>query len=258
MVSINKQGTFKLLSYVTTKLAAAGFLLSVFFTFLLVASDFDMYEFVESISEWFLWAVCFGYAIFCSVVIDLVTYKFPRISHKVKIALYLIAGFSLFLVISLEVNIFTIIAGTVGAISALVYYFGTYLSDKIKPFRYIFAFILPIVFLVFIPFDFTEKEQWHEVKKENSYEATFEHFNGEHEVSIPLKAGQQVILSHQFQNTNGGGHGFRIKNEENKLVGITELGEYKWKFEVQETGVYRFVVTGDDVKGGFQLSWEIQ
>jgi len=228
-----------------------------FAIFLLVGAEFDMYEFVETISNWLLWAVCFGYGILCSLFIDLLAYKIPRITYKAKIVLYVCAGFSIFLIIG-GISIFTIIAGTVGAISALVFYFGTHLTYKIKPFRYIFAFILPCLLIVLMSIDFTEKEQWHEVKTENSYEASFEHFNGEHEVSIPLQAGHEVILSRQFHNSNGGGHGFRIRNEDNKLMGLTEITEDKWKFQVQETGNYYFVVTGDDVKGSFQLKWEIQ
>lgn len=38
---------------------------------------------------------------------------------------------------------------------------------------------------------------------------------------------------------------------------MTEVSEKKVKLEVQDSGVYSMVVTGDDVKGSFLVTWEI-
>lgn len=46
-------------------------------------------------------------------------------------------------------------------------------------------------------------------------------------------------------------------NGKNKLVGLTEVSEKVLKLEVQKAGVYRMVVTGDDVKGNFKVKWSI-
>ena len=92
---------------------------------------------------------------------------------------------------------------------------------------------------------------------ETSYSATFDHFNGKHEIPVLAKEGQTINLSHDFKATNGGGHGFHVLNEKNKLVGMTEVSEGELKLKVQDAGVYRMIVTGDDVEGEFNVTWYI-
>ena len=251
-----KINLIKAIPYLTTKLAGAGFLLFVISNYLLLASGIDMYEFVEGISNWLLWIIVFGYGILCSLLIDLFVYKVQITSYLVRILLYIVAGYGIFFIITINVYIM-LIAGTIGAICSLIFYVGTYLSFRFKSFKYVFSIVVPIIFIILIGVDFTEKDQWVEVKSETSYTATFDHFNGKHEIPVLAKAGQTLTLSHDFKTTNGGGHGFHVLNEKNKLVGMTEFSEREWELNVQEAGVYRMVVTGDDVKGHFKVTWNI-
>lgn len=148
-------------------------------------------------------------------------------------------------------------AGTIGALCSLIFYVGTYISFRFKSFKYVFSIVVPLTIIILIGVDFTEKEQWVEVKSETSYKATFDHFNGKHEIPVLLKTGQTITMSHDFKATNGGGHGFHVLNEKNKLVGMTEINEGGLKLKVQDAGVYRMVVTGDDVEGSFEVTWNI-
>lgn len=245
----------QLIPYITTKLAGAGFLLCVMFTYLFLASGFDLYKFVEGISNGMLWLVVFGYGILCSLLIDLLAVKIP----KGKYFLYIVSGYAVFIINGL--NVYTLIAGTVGALSSLIFYFGTYLSFRLKTFTYFFSIFVPLFFIILMNVDFTEKKQWHEVKDGSSYTATFEQFNGKHEIPIQAKAGQtiiSIIFSYDFINKNGGGHGFHILDEKNNLVGMNEINEQESQFKIKDDGIYRMVVTGDDVKGKFSLTWRIE
>ena len=51
----------------------------------------------------------------------------------------------------------------------------------------------------------TSKEQWVERKTDNSFEASFQHFSGEHKVPIELKRGDilEFTIESQAENSNG-------------------------------------------------------
>ncbi|WP_339229307.1 hypothetical protein NSQ77_05220 [Oceanobacillus sp. FSL K6-2867] len=250
-----KQNIINAFLYLTTKLAGAGFLYSVMSIYFLIATGFDLYEYVEETSHGFLLYTVYVYGIACSIIIDLITYKIPKKNYSVKILLYIVAGYAYFMARELSVIMF--IAGTVGALCSVLFYFGTYKSFRSQTFKYT-VIIAPLFFIILLNFDFTEKENWVEVGSDHSYTATFEYFNGKHEIPIHLKEGQTITVFHDFNNTNGGGHGFHVLNEINNLVGMTEVNEKKVRLKVQDSGVYRIVVTGDDVKGSFIVTWEIE
>lgn len=238
----------------TTKLAGAGFLFIVMSIYLLIATGFDLYEFVEGISHGFLWFVVYGYGILGSVIIDLLALKIPKENYSVRIILHIVAGYAFFMI--REISVIMFIAGTVGALCSLLFYFGTYKSFRFQSFKYVVIFA-PLFLIILMNFNFTEKEQWFEAKSDNSYSATFEHFNGKHEIPIRLKEGQTITVFHDFKNTNGGGHGSHFLNEKNNLVGMTVVSEKKFKLRVQNSGIYRMIVTGDNVKGSFIVTWKI-
>lgn len=224
--------------------------------YVLLASRMDMYEFVEGISNRILWGIIFCYSILCSLFIDFIIKRIPSTSFAIGIILYIVAGYGIFIING--INIYMMIAGTVGAICSLLYYLGTYLASRFKSFIYLFSFVLPLILIILVNIDFTEKEQWIEVIEEHAYSATFDFFNGKHEIPIHAKTGQSLTLTYTFTSMNGGGHGFHVLNEKNEFVGLTELDENVMKFTVPVTGVYRIVITGDDVKGNFNVTWKKQ
>ncbi|WP_226666387.1 hypothetical protein [Metabacillus litoralis] len=240
--------------YILTKLAGAGFSLSIIFG-LLFLTEVDLFKFVEVISNKTIWLIIFGYGLFCSGMIDLIVLKINKKKQLIKILLYIIAGFALFLIIG--VNFILIIASVVGIACSLLFYYGTYLSSKSKKFKYLFAIIVPLFFMILLTIDFTEKKQWNEVKTSTSYSASFNFFNGKHEIPIMVSEGQCLVISRDFFNENGGGHGFHVLNEKGKFVGMTEIAEDRLKFTARNSAVYRMVVTGDDVKGRFKVTWKI-
>lgn len=238
-----------------TKLAGAGFTLFLFFTYLFLSSEFDLYKFVESISSGYIWMIIYLYGVFCSSLIDVLEWKIPRINKRIKILLYAAAGYAFFMIFG--INVFTLIAGTIGALCSLIFYFGTYLSKRSRNIKFCFAILVPIFFIILMKIDFTEKQKWSEIKSHSSYTATFEYFNGKHEIPIQINKGQTAEISIEYRNRNGGGHGYHVLDQKNKLVGMTEVDEGKMKFTALEKGVYRMVVTGDGLRGSFKVMWDI-
>jgi hypothetical protein len=245
----------KLTTFIFTKLAGAGFTLFVIFTFILLRSGFDRYEFVESISSGYIWMIIYLYGVFCSLMIDFLEWKIPRINKGIKTLLYVAAGFGFFLLNG--INVFTLIAGTIGAFCSLLFYFGTYLSDRSKGTKFAFAIFIPVFCIILMNIDFTEKLQWNEVRKDSSFTATFQNFNGKHDIPINVREAQTINILIEFVNQNGGGYGYHVLNQKDKLVGMTEVNEGVMKFTAPDTGIYRVVVKGDDLRGSLKVKWKI-
>ncbi|MFJ8261094.1 hypothetical protein ACIQ4I_03915 [Rummeliibacillus sp. NPDC094406] len=259
----------QIVSYIIIKLAAAGFLFFFFFLFAFFGSDMKMFQTVEGISNKVLWAFVFGYGILASIFIDRLIRRYTVTHIKKKIGLYAIAGFGIFLILGFIVNIisadffnleflvYAILAGVVGAFCALIFFLGTVISNYSKIFKYIFAFLIPIGLFILMSRDYTIKKNWESIQNENSYAASFSYFNGQYEIPIDVKKGQIVKITQQFHSENGGGHGFYIKDENNRYVATQLIDDDQSKFKVKKTGIYRAVVTGDEVSGSFYVSWEI-
>lgn len=237
------------------KLAGAGFILCLFSIYLFFASEFDLFEFSETMSTPFLWAILYGYGILSSILIDFIEAKFSIITQVTKTFLYVLAGFGFFLFNGLSV--ITVIAGTVGAFSALIFYLGTNLASRFLLFRFGFSLFLPALILMLMSMDFTEKKKWNESTSHSTYTAEFEYFNGKHEIPIPLEKGQSLSFSINLINSNGGGHGLRVEDDKNQLVGLNDIGEERYLFKADHSGEYNIIVKGDQLRGSFTIVWEV-
>ncbi|ARK32646.1 hypothetical protein [Halalkalibacter krulwichiae] len=253
MVVNEKSRLQKVGSLFLHKVAGAGFSITILFIISFLITGRELYEFVETISHWSLWLLFFGYGVICSIVIDfLCSNVFKR---DLKVLLYILAGYGCFLIFGL--NYVTIIAGTVGALCALIFYGGLTLAERSKAFTYLCAFVLPILFLALIQFDFTEKKQWEAVQTDSSFHATFHYFNGRHHIPIAVEDGKTVQFQVKFTVENGASHGYHVRDEAGDLVGMTETSEDSQLINVEDPGIYHIVVTGRHLEGSVQVDWEI-
>ena len=90
--------------------------------YILFLSRFELYDFSKAFQEESLWFVVFTYGVLSSVVIVFLTFKI-KAGHWLKITFHILAGYGIFLFYGF--NVFTMNAGTVGAIAALVFFYGT-------------------------------------------------------------------------------------------------------------------------------------
>lgn len=104
--------------------------------------------------------------------------------------------------------------------------------------------------------DFTVKENWCEVKKP-SFTARFDYFNGAHAVPIAAKKGETITFSVKFTNLQKGGYGFHVLNGENDFIGMKTVNEQTYQIEAKESRIYRIIVEGDDLKGSFLVTWDV-
>ncbi|WP_107942686.1 hypothetical protein [Metasolibacillus fluoroglycofenilyticus] len=239
--------------YISSKLAAAGFALSIIFGYLLVITNFNLYEFSEAARSWTLWAILFGYGIIITCIIDAVIEKWQQIT-RYKNALYILAGFLFFLPFGL--SIFTFIAGVTGALVAGIFLGGQTIAKNSKAFN--IAFIaLPLLLLIMIQFDFTTKKDWQETITENTFDVTYQYFNGQHKIPLKLEKGDIVTFEVVIHFGNGGG-GYSFQNAQGHPIGQEELGANRYQVEIQKDGTYYIVLTGNRAAGEATVEWEIK
>lgn len=243
----------KLVKYIFTKLTGAGFLFFMMAIYTLLLNGFELYDFSNTFREGLLWFVVFIYGIFSSVVIDLIAFKI-KASLWLRITFYIIAGYAIFLFFGF--SIFTIIAGTVGAIAALVFFYGTTLPKKSASIGLIIAFVIPAALFTLSLFDFTEKQGWTEQRREDKFSVSFDYFNGEHAIPVELKKGEAIDITRVFDDKNKGGQGFHVKNKENELVGMAERPNGVLRLNASYDGIYNLVIKGSNLEGKITISWE--
>ncbi|MGR6009796.1 hypothetical protein ACT7CZ_24510, partial [Bacillus cereus] len=107
----------------------------------------------------------------------------------------------------------------------------------------------------------TSKEQWVERKTDNSFEASFQHFSGEHKVPIELKRGDILEFTIESRTDNLNGYIGDIKmasefqEEENYLA---PAGPNTYHFAAIKTGTYYIIVSGNQLKGKLKIDWNIK
>ncbi|MBK5502577.1 MULTISPECIES: hypothetical protein [Peribacillus] len=264
---MNLEITFNnnVMEYILNKLAALGLLVFIMCIYIILGTEFDLYEFTESISNIKVWGLICGYALVMTVLIDLVRYKWREVTYKTSILLHCLAGFIVFFPF-MGINLFSLIAGSVGALCAFIYAFSYYFLEKKKQLVWISLLVFPLLLCIRL-FDFTIKEDWTEEKTKSSFSAEFERFNGKNEIPISLKKGDVVTSYISFDQMNEGGYGYHILDNNGKLVEMKELedtyGEYRdidtnvIQFNAEKAGIYILIVTGDNLKGKIDVKWEI-
>lgn len=242
------------LRYFSTKLAGAGFALSMFFMYLFFVENFNLFNFVEATSNWWIWAIIFIYGIISSSIIDWLAKKWS-ILDSYKIFAYILAGFLFFFIFG--ISIFAVIAGIVGAIVAVIFFGGEWLAKHSKKLTTVFI-IMPLLFLVLLQFDFTVKKGWQETRNDEEYTATFKYFNGEHKIPFELERGDVLTYTVHTHIANGGGYGNSFQGESSNLMGQTLLDDYTLQVEIEKAGTYNIVLTGDKLAGKFTVTWTIE
>ncbi|WP_285767422.1 hypothetical protein [Peribacillus sp. SI8-4] len=253
------------MAYILKKLAGLGLLVLVMCIYIILGSGFDLYEFSEALSNTKVWGLICGYALVMTVLIDLIRYKWSEVTNHTGILLHCLAGFIVFFPF-MGFNLFSLIAGSVGALCGFIYAFSCYFLVKKKHVVWIALLVFPLLLSIRL-FDFTIKERWTEEKTKSSFSAEFERFNGKNEIPLSLKKGDAVTSYISFDQMNEGGYGYHILDDGGKLVEMNELedthGEYGVnetnviQFHAENTGTYRVIITGHNLKGKIDVKWEI-
>ena len=263
---MNKTSTF---SYILTKLTATFLLLLLISTLLLTTSQQTLYSFLAGLRELLyipFVPILAAYAIFCSICIDKL--KLKTYTRLKTLCLYIFCGylFSLPFLIFKEASLIQFLfLGSIGAICSLFFYLCTVIATKFKWIPYFVPSIMLIIFITINLIDIekfgTSKEQWVETQTDNSFEASFQHFSGEHKVPIELKRGDILEFTIESRTDNSNGYIGDIKmasefqEEENYLA---PAGPNTYHFAAIKTGTYYIIVSGNQLKGKLKIDWNIK
>lgn len=236
-----------------TKLVGAGFSFFVFITFFAMTYDVNAFALSEILASPWLWVAFYGYAILCSFVIDGIGKRWPM-RNGWTIVLYCIAGTVIFFfLVGFWATVF--VAGPIGIGMALCFYFGMRVVRRSKWISFIFALIVPIVFLVVSMTDFTKKRDWEAEQTETNFEAEFSYFNGEHK--IPIQLHEEDVLTFKVDFRTDGGNGFHFENKKGAKQPMNEKGDWL-VFEAEASGEYFIVIRGDRSNGSVSVDWDIE
>ncbi|OTW69280.1 hypothetical protein BK727_27850 [Bacillus thuringiensis serovar roskildiensis] len=263
---MKKTSTF---SYILTKLTATFLLLLLISTLLLTTNQQTLYSFLAGLRELLyipVVPILAAYAIFCSICID--ELKLKTHTRLKTLCLYIFCGylFSLpFLIFKEASPIQFLFLGSIGAVCSLFFYLCTVIATKFKWIQYFVPGIMLIIFITINLIDLekaeTSKEQWVETKTDNSFEASFQHFSGEHKVPIELKRGDILEFTIESRAENKDGYMGDVKmasefqEEENYLASV---GPNTYHFAAIKTGTYYIIVSGNQLKGKLKINWNIK
>ncbi|PWW07240.1 hypothetical protein DFQ01_102132 [Paenibacillus cellulosilyticus] len=235
-------------SYLLMKLASAGFTV-VFFWFFCLTMTGDWYQSFGSMQELKIWPIIYLYGISSSLVIDLILKYVSRNREPIKAALYIFFGLAYFSY-SLKYNSFAafVFVGAFGVVFALVYYWGTFIFKKMQWHSYIFAFALPIILFVWMNVSAMDRQvNWKETYTQsalNTYEATFDYFNGSKEIPVHVQKGQilrfKIVWDTQGVG-NGGATGQHVTKPNGKYAPMEKTSDHQTLVRIEENGTYKIV-----------------
>ncbi|MGG4407299.1 hypothetical protein ABER75_00920 [Niallia taxi] len=234
-------------AFLLSDIAGAGFLVVVYMGIILFL-DRNMYAFTTNLAYWIVFWCC---GTLCSLLIGQIISSRP----SWKLPVYIVV-FGVFFLLLQQTHTIAL-AGLYGAICTLLLYFGKYLAKNIKIFKASFC-VIPLLFLLFLILlpDTTVKKEWNEVVGQNSYSAYFLYFNGEKEIPVEAKAGEELLVKVQVQNENGGGYSYYIVDGQNRTLSQLEEESRELKLHIKKTGTYTIVLKGNGLRGGFDVEWQ--
>lgn len=243
------------MSSIIERLIGASFSISIFYFINYMSSEFNLYEFHQTVTIPEIWIVFFGYGILSSFIIDLIGKFLPSYDISKQILLYILFGYLIFFFF-MPFD-FALLAGTVGALFSLLFLFG---KAMLKPRRWYswLVFVIPLTCIAIMPFDHTSKVGWHEVAGDSSVSVTYDYFYGEHLIPIHGLPGEKLYfeIKHQISDEVSYGYGFTVYNEDGDYAGMNDEGEDVISVEFEEESTKYIAVSVSGGKhSGFQVKW---
>lgn len=241
--------------YVAAKLFATSFTLLLFGFLIAGVTLFDMSKLISTKGILLLFVpYAIGYSIAVDCVVRLVK------SHKTafRLLLYIVGGHLPFFFVMGKYTVFTFIAGSVGAICAMIYLGAYSWIRRFPKYAITLSIMLSLVVGALLTFDFTVKKGWTEVRADYAYEAEFAYFHGIHAIKLNLNEGVTIRYSIDWA-VRSGGYGHHVLDDNGDYVGqtISEDGAVH-SFKADQSGNYSIVVTGDRLSGNFTVNWTFE
>jgi hypothetical protein len=270
------------LSYMLSKLAGPGAGITLGFIYVLWTSGGDLVEPFQLLWKddsrvgglgGMLWIALYAFGLPFSIVVDGIVRWSKRKAEPWAIALWhALAGFLFFIPMAFqnapESIVFFLIAGAVGALSALVFYAGTLWGRRSTRARWLLGAVIPLVIIMtasILPDPVVRG--WKESRSGASYESSFQYMNGVYPLAIAAKSGQTIDfqVTWRFEEGGEGITGLRVWGPEGRNSRAdwetrpsTGSHTYAGVIRADRDGVYSLGIHGDRVQGEFRVEWSVR
>ncbi|RAP73660.1 hypothetical protein [Paenibacillus montanisoli] len=252
---------FRIIHYAISKVSGAGLIYVLIAIFSLLGRSFDAVEFTNGLLSTGL-AYLSAYMIICSVLIDVCTGWIKK-NILIKIVLHPVAGMFFVTLFSTDPD-YKELQYAINFIFGLLYFIGTLLAKRFVKTGYMFAIVISLSLLLLSMIDFTVKKQWVETKTETTYDASFELFNGKHEIPIAVKKGKKFEITIEAEHKNNQSYNMKIFDEEGHEVQMSNnLHEAKYEskfwaeFPIDKDGTVKLIMYGSHFSGSFHIEWSV-
>lgn len=248
-------------------MASAGFaLLCLWALFLLTGGGYLSFRLMEEIN---LWGILYLYGAACSIIIDMFVRYFPSKRTLKEGLLYAFFGYCYFpaagylskgAALSARELLGTLfIAGTLGAITALIFWAGGRLAANHRRTSYLMGIVIPGVLFLSMTIVNDLKMGWKETFTNSTYEAAFDSFNGAQEIPVELRKGQTLVFGVLWNVKGGSSTGHHVLKPNGGYAALQTTTDHRTAISAEEDGVYRIVAQArGGGSGSFKVTWEIR
>ncbi|AFC32459.1 hypothetical protein PM3016_5781 [Paenibacillus mucilaginosus 3016] len=234
--------------------------------FLLMGGGYLSFRLMEEIN---LWGILYLYGAACSIIIDMFVRYLPSYRPLKEGLLYAFFGYCYFPAAGYlskgaalsagELFGTLLVTGTLGAITALIFWAGSRLASKHPRTSYLMGIVIPGVLFLSMTIVNDLKIGWKETFSNSTYEAAFDLFNGAREIPVELRKGQTLVFSFLWNVKGGSSTGHHALKPNGGYAVLQTTTDHKTAIRAEEDGVYRIVAKArGGGSGSFKVTWEIR
>ncbi|WP_027964850.1 hypothetical protein [Halalkalibacillus halophilus] len=246
--------------------AFASFLIA--YLVYLVYTGFHLSDAYDLLANPVIWGVFIVYLVLASFVVEWAAIKLEDESKKMYVSLYMTAGFLVWVFGYLNVAfdsffwyIYLVLFSSIFSVVAfIIFYFLTMYAQKTRMRPFIVGFPAILIVLTILIWNPAVKLAFESDYQNESYTASFDLFNGEEIVQIPVEEGQSYeILVNWEIGEEENPYGLKVHPTSNNLGTVEYIGEndeWHYLFESEHDGELRLIYHGKNISGTMNMQWE--
>ncbi|WP_411954671.1 hypothetical protein ACKXGF_02135 [Alkalibacillus sp. S2W] len=254
---------------ISSRMATAFLTMALTYIAYLLYSGFRLSEAYDLVSNPFVWLIFIVYLVICSYVNEWAVRKLDDDSKRTFVSLYMLSAMFIWVLVyiplamsSMAAYLYMIFYSSLFTVFAfLLFYFIERIvrRSKRRPFGVgVPAIIILIIIMIWNP---AIKSGFSETYDEGQYEVTFDQFNGEETVHIPVESGQnyEVRVEWDLVDDSGNNYGLKRHSATSNYGNLDYIGEdedWLYQFESSESGDLPIKYHGHNISGSIVITWK--
>ncbi|PKR77062.1 hypothetical protein CEY16_09955 [Halalkalibacillus sediminis] len=226
-------------------------------------TGYDVSASYDLLSTSKIWLYGVTYAVLASFIIEYVLRRMEIDSKKGFTFSYALAGY-----IGGAILFLPALSGSAGWYFYVVMYLGIFLgigfilfygiqkilSDSLSRMILTLTVALSTIFLL-IWVNPTLSDHFKSEYQGDRYIATFENLNGQEEVYIPVRAGEQYIVEVDWDVEDSGRRGLKWPQDNLSLGSVEGTGDWTYRFQADKEGEIKLIYHGHEISGDIKITW---